>query len=66
MHEHIATPDYPDVVLVFTYRGLKIEVTTCWHQGQTVYSAWVTYTTGSAVAVPMARTKEIAIAQAKK
>ena len=66
MHEHIATPDYPDVVLAFTYRGLKIEVTTCLYQEKTVYSAWVTYQTGSAVAVPMAQTREIAIAKAKK
>ena len=66
MHEHIATPDYPKVVLAFTYRSLAIEITTCLHQEQTVYSAWVTYATGSAVAVPMAQTKEIAIARAKK
>lgn len=66
MHEHIATPDYPDVVLAFTYRDMKIEITACVYQEQVAYSAWVTYTTGSAVAVPKARTREEAIARAKK
>ena len=66
MHEHIATPDYLDVVWAFTYRGMKIEVTTCLHHDQQVYSAWVNYATGSAVAVPRADTRERAIAQAKK
>ncbi len=66
MHEHIATPDYPDVVLAFTYRAMKIEITTCVYQEKIVYSAWVSYPTGSAVAVPSAHTREKAITRAKK
>lgn len=66
MHEHIATPHYPNTVLAFTYRGMKIEITTELHQEQTIYSAWVTHTTGSAVAVPKAYSREAAIARAKQ
>ncbi|MEL6900927.1 MAG: hypothetical protein AAFP07_08260 [Cyanobacteria bacterium J06606_4] len=66
MHEHIATPHYPAVIWAFTYREMKIEITTSRYQEQQVYSAWVTYATGSAVAVPKAPTRERAIAQAKQ
>jgi len=66
MHEHIATPSYPNVIWAFTYRGVRIEITTDIHQNQQIYSAWVTYATGSAVAVPAANTREAAIARAKK
>ena len=65
MHEHIATPHYPAVVWAFSYRNMQIEITTTWHQDQQVYSAWVTYATGSAVAVPRADCREEAIAQDK-
>ncbi|MEL6938433.1 MAG: hypothetical protein AAFO84_04500 [Cyanobacteria bacterium J06598_1] len=66
MHEHIATPHYPAVVWAFSYRGMQIEVTTTHHQERQIYSAWVTYATGSAVAVPRAETRERAIALAKQ
>lgn len=66
MHEHIATPHFPAVVWAFSYRNMQIEITTTWHHEQQVYSAWVTYDTGSAVAVPRANSREAAIAQAKK
>ncbi|MBE9061545.1 hypothetical protein [cf. Phormidesmis sp. LEGE 11477] len=66
MHEHIAIPDYPAVTWAFVYRGMKVEVTTSTHYEQQIYSAWVTYDTGSAVAVPRADSPERAIAQAKK
>ena len=66
MHEHIATPDYLDVVWAFPYRNVKIEITTTAHHNQQIYSAWVTHDTGSAVAVPKAYSRESAIAQAKK
>lgn len=66
MHEHIATPHYPDVVLAFDYRGMTIEVTTAIHQDRQIYSAWVSYETGSAVAVPKADSRERAIARAKQ
>jgi hypothetical protein len=66
MHEHIATPDYPHTAIAFTYRGLEIEITTSLHQDEIIYSAWVNYAMGSAVAVPRASSKKAAIAQAKK
>lgn len=71
MHEHIAIPDYPVVTWAFTYRGMKVEVTTSTDYESTdyeqqIYSAWVTYDTGSAVAVPRADSPERAIALAKK
>lgn len=66
MHEHIATPDYLDVIWAFSYRGVKIEVTATIQHGQKVYSAWVTHATGSAVTVPRANSREAAIAQAKQ
>jgi len=66
MHEHIATPHYPAVVWAFPYRGMQIEITTTRHHDRQIYSAWVTYATGSAVAVPRADSREIAIARAKK
>ena len=66
MHEHIVTPNYPNVLWAFTYRGMKIEITTTLDQEERVYSAWVTHATGSAVAVPRASTRETAIASAKR
>ncbi|NJM96822.1 MAG: hypothetical protein HC800_06190 [Phormidesmis sp. RL_2_1] len=62
----MATPDYPNVTLAFFYRGMKIEITTGLYQEQQIYSAWVTYANGSAVAVPRAHSREAAITQAKK
>ena len=66
MHEHIATPDYPNVVWAFSYRGVQIEITTTLHHNQQIYSAWVNHDKGSAVAVPIAYSREGAIAAAKK
>lgn len=66
MHEHIATPHYPAVAIAFSYRNMRIEITTTLHHQQQIYSAWVTYATGSAVAVPRAESREAAIAGAKK
>ena len=66
MHEHIATPDYLNVVWAFPYRGTQIEITTTVHHEQQIYSAWVNHSQGSAVAVPRADSRERAIAKAKK
>ena len=66
MNEHIATPHYPNVVWAFCYRDMQVEITTTRHHNRQVYSAWVTYSTGSAVAVPKADSRERAIAGAKK
>ena len=66
MHEHIVTPNYPNVVWAFPYRGVQIELTTTMHHGQQIYSVWVTHEKGSAVAVPRADSRDYAIAAAKK
>ena len=66
MHEHIAIPHYSKAIWTFTYRGLKIEITTDIHHEEKIYSAWVIHATGSAVAVPRAQTKKIAIIRAKQ
>lgn len=66
MHEHIATPNYPQVVLAFTHRGIKVEITATSYQNKQVYSAWATYATGSAVAVPVAYSTAEAIVRAKQ
>ena len=66
MYEHVVMPDYPNVLWAFTYQDVRIEITTDNHDGQQVYSAWVTHEKGSAVAVPIAYTREIAIRRAKK
>ena len=62
---YIAEPDFINTVFAFPYRGLRIEITTTQHQGQTVYTAWVDYATGSAVAVPKAYSRKEAIWRAK-
>lgn len=66
MHEHLAIPNYSRVIWAFTYHDVKVEITTDIYDGQQVYSAWITHEQGSAVAVPVAYTREIAIARAKK
>ncbi|MEM9908051.1 MAG: hypothetical protein AAF921_23815 [Cyanobacteria bacterium P01_D01_bin.44] len=63
---HIADPDAINTIFAFPYHGLRIEITTTHHQGRIVYTAWVDYTTGSAVAVPKAYSREEAIRRAKK
>ena len=62
---YIADPDHINRYLAFPYRGLRIELTTSQYGGRTVYSAWVDYATGSAVAVPLAHSRQEAIARAK-
>jgi hypothetical protein len=62
---HIADPDYINSVLAFSYHGLTIQITACQHQERTVYTAWVDYATGSAVAVPQADSRDQAIRRAK-
>lgn len=62
---HVADPDGIHAVMSFAYQGLRIQITTGQDNGLTVYSAWVDYATGSAVAVPMAYSRNEAITRAK-
>ena len=66
INEHIASPHYPRKIWIFQYRGVKVELTVTAVSNECVYSAWVDYDLGSAVAVPSACTQSAAIAQAKQ
>lgn len=59
-------PDYSRIILTFTYRGFKIEIARDKFAGQNIYLAWANYDYGSAVAVPYAMTRKLAIRKAKK
>ncbi|MEO0349513.1 MAG: hypothetical protein AAF282_05620 [Cyanobacteria bacterium P01_A01_bin.15] len=62
---HIADPDYINTVFAFPYRGVTIQITSDTHLGTTIYTAWIDYATGSAVAVPKAYSRSEAIRRAK-
>lgn len=62
----IIDPHYPHIVLAFPYRNLTIEIEETSLDNLTIYSAWVNYDAGSAVAVPKAWTRADAIQRAKK
>jgi hypothetical protein len=61
----ISQPDYPHIVLSFTYRGWKIELDQGELDGQTIYAVWASNDIGCAVAVPYAPSRGIAIQRAK-
>lgn len=62
---HIADPDYINTVFSFPYRGVKIQITSGTYLGAKIYTAWIDYATGSAVAVPKAYSRSEAIRRAK-
>lgn len=62
----IEDPDYPNIILSFPYRGYSIELDRNMEQGQEIYTVWVTYSQGFAVAVPCALTRKEAIRKAKR
>ncbi|MBE9045143.1 hypothetical protein IQ255_12140 [Pleurocapsales cyanobacterium LEGE 10410] len=59
-------PDYPNVILAFVYQDFEIKISRDRWQGQNIYTAWVDYSLGSAVAVPCAVTTKLAIRNAKR
>ena len=59
-------PDFPHVIWSFAYRGWQLEVDQSEDDGQILYAVWANHTTGCAVAVPAALTREEAIKRAKK
>lgn len=63
---HIADPDYINTVFSFPYHGVTIQITSSSHLGVKIYTAWVNYATGSAVAVPKAYSRSDAIKRAKQ
>lgn len=63
---HIADPDHIKTVFAFPYHGVTIQITSDTHLGMKIYTAWIDYPTGSAVAVPKAYSRSDAIRKAKK
>lgn len=59
-------PDYPHIVLAFSYRDYKIKISRDQWRGQDIYTAWADYHLGSEVAVPCALTSKLAIRNAKR
>jgi hypothetical protein len=62
----ISQPDYPQIVLSFHYRGWKIELDQSELDGQVAYAVWANDDKSSAVAVPYAPTRTVAIRRAKR
>ena len=58
-------PDYPHVVLSFTYRDYGIKIAVDKWKDQNFYTAWADHSFGSAVAVPYAINTKIAVRKAK-
>jgi hypothetical protein len=61
-----ADPDYPHVVMAFTYRGMRLELDASEEDGVTQYAVWATHSTGYAIAVPGAISRTEAIYRAKR
>ena len=59
-------PDYPKIVLAFTYRDFEIRIARDQWREQYIYTAWADYPLGSAIAVPCAITTKLAIRNAKR
>ena len=59
-------PDYPHIVLSFIYHEVRIEIAQGDLDGQCIYTVWVDYDTGCAVAVPCAYSRTEAVRKAKK
>ncbi|MBF2017995.1 MAG: hypothetical protein IGS23_22935 [Rivularia sp. T60_A2020_040] len=62
-------PHYPKILMSFTYREYKIEIERDnfnQQNKQDIYSAWVNYNGGYAVAVPYAVTPSEAISKSKQ
>ena len=61
-----ADPDYPHVVLSFTYRGFYLELDQSTEDGLPLYAVWATHDRGCAVAVPGVISRTEAIYKAKR
>lgn len=58
--------DYLQIVISFTYKGWKITLDQGELDGQIIYSAWADNEQCSAVAVPYAPSRRVAIQRAKQ
>ncbi|TVQ06567.1 MAG: hypothetical protein EA368_16725 [Leptolyngbya sp. DLM2.Bin27] len=61
-----ADPDYPHVVLSFTYRGFRLELDQSTENGVPLYAVWASHEHGCAVAVPGVVSRSEAIYQARR
>ncbi|NMF82341.1 hypothetical protein [Nodosilinea sp. P-1105] len=59
-------PDYPNIVLSFTYRGFRLDLDQSDHDGLPMFSVWANHDWGSAVAVPGVVSRSEAIYKAKR
>ncbi|MGF1568893.1 MAG: hypothetical protein ACFCVD_12625 [Nodosilinea sp.] len=59
-------PDYPQVVMSFTYRGFRLDLDQSEDHELPVFSVWASYATGYGVAVPAAVSRTEAICRAKQ
>jgi hypothetical protein len=59
-------PDYPHVVLSFTYRDFHLELDQSTENGIPMYAVWATHDGGCAVAVPGVVSRSEAIYKAKR
>ena len=61
-----ANPDYPRIVLSFTYRDWMIQLDRCTVDQREAFAVWVSSDRGYAVAVPYAFSRSEAIERAKR
>lgn len=59
-------PDYPHVVMSFTYRGFQLDLDQSQEDGSPIYAVWATHDQGCAVAVPGVYSRREAIYKAKR
>lgn len=62
----VADPDYPHVVMAFTYRDVRLELDASVEDGVTWYAVWATHSAGYAIAVPGVISRTEAIYRAKR
>ncbi|MGB3137809.1 MAG: hypothetical protein WBG38_06175 [Nodosilinea sp.] len=62
----IVDPDYPHVVLSFTYRGFHLALDQSTDSGVPMYAVWASHDRGCAVAVPGVVSRTEAIYKAKR
>lgn len=61
-----ADPDYPHIVMSFTYRGFKLDLDQSDDNGRPIFSVWANHDQGCAVAVAGVVSRSEAIYKAKQ
>jgi hypothetical protein len=59
-------PDYPHVMMTFTYRGFQLAIERSEENGLTVFSVWADHDWGTAIAVPCVFNRREAIYKARQ